>query len=129
MPRGLKLARLTAMDQALIALRDAGFKLFADARDASQWEVAYYALCATLHAAESLEDEHTCTFVEMRANECRDWIDLHAPSHKLATRSAQARGHEGIYRQLAVTAESARLRILSLKQQGRPKAPLAAAKS
>lgn len=117
------------MDQALIALRDAGFKLFADARDAGQWEVAYHALCATLHAAESLEDEHACTFVAMRAKECRDWIDLHAPEHKHSTRSAQSRGHEGIFRQLTITAESARLRIELQKRQGRPKAPLAATKS
>ena len=54
------------------------------------------------------------------------WIGLHAPAHRLSSRPALARGHESIFRQLGVTAQSARLRIESdlQKKQGRPEAPL-----
>ena len=117
------------MDANLVGLRDASLALFTAAREAGQYEVAYHALCALLHAAEAMADDATCLVVEHRANECRDWIDLHAPAHRLSTQSAQSRGHEGIFRQLAITAESARLRMEFQKRQGRPKAPLRAAKS
>ena len=117
------------MDATLNGLRGAALGLFTAAREAGQYEVAYHALCALLHAAEAMEDEATCQLVEHRANECRDWIDLHAPEHKHSTQSAQSRGHEGIFRQLTITAESARVRIEFQKRQGRPKAPLTAAKS
>jgi hypothetical protein len=117
------------MDTTLNGLRGAALELFTSAREAGQYEMAYHALCALLHAGEAMDDEATCRLVEQRAHECRDWIDLHAPEHRLSTRSAQARGHEGIFRQLTVTAESARLRIGLQKRQGRPKAPLSAART
>ena len=117
------------MDTNLPELRGAALELFTAAREGQHYEVAYHALCALLHAAEEMDDEATCRLVEQRANEARDWIDLHAPDHKLSTRSAQSRGHESIFRQLGVTAESARLRIQLHKRQGRPKAPLSPAKS
>jgi hypothetical protein len=58
------------------------------------------------------------------------WIDANEPQHRLSSASAATRGHESIFRQLAVTANSARLRlqIQPQKQQGRPKAPLRKAK-
>jgi hypothetical protein len=116
------------MDATLDGLRGASLELFTAAREARQYEVAYHALCALLHAAEAMDDEATCQLVEHRANECRDWIDLHAPEHKLSTQSAQSRGHESVFRQLTVTAESARRRIEFQKRYGRPKAPVSAAK-
>ena len=117
------------MDASLNGLRGAALELFTSAREAGQYEVAYHALCALLHAAEAMDDEATCQLVEQRAYECRDWIDRHAPEHKLSTPSAASRGHESIFRQLTVTAESARRRIEFQKRQGRPKAPLSGAKS
>ena len=117
------------MDATLNGLRGAALELFTAAREGQHHQVAYHALCALLHAAEEMDDEATCQLVEQRANEYRDWIDAHAPDHKLSTRSAQSRGHESIFRSLGVTAESARLRIEVQKRQGRPKAPLTAAKS
>lgn len=116
------------MDTTLDGLRGAALDLFLAAREAQQYEVAYHALGALLHAAEALEDEPTCQLVENRANECRDWLDLHVPDHKHSTRSAQSRGHQSVFRHLAVTAEAARLRIEAQKRQGRLKAPLGAAK-
>lgn len=107
-------------------LRSAAFDLFNAARAADQYEVAYHALAAALHAGESLSDQETCRLIERYAEECRQHIDLRAPAHRLSSRSAQARGHESIFRQLAVTAQSARLRLESelQKKQGRPEAPL-----
>jgi hypothetical protein len=104
------------------SLRESALSLFTAAQHQRAHEVAYHALCALLHAAELDGDIETARLVEQRANECRDWIDSHAPRHRLSTQSAQSRGHEGIFRQLAVTAESARLRISSelQKKQGRP---------
>jgi hypothetical protein len=110
------------MDDSLQRLRDAALGLFTAAREKGEYEIAYHALCAVLHAAESAEDEQTCRLVAARAGECRDWIDLHAPRHKLSTQSAQSRGHESIFRQLVVMAESARLRLAAdpQKKKGRP---------
>lgn len=117
------------MDTNLPQLRGAALELFSAAREGRHYEVAYHVLCALLHVAEEMDDEATCQLVGQRANECRDWIDVHAPEHRLSTRSAQSRGHESVFRQLVVTAESARLRIEFQKRHGRPKAPVSAAKS
>ena len=114
------------MEQSVSELRSAAFDLFNAARALEQYPVAYHALAAALHAAETLNDQQACRLIERYADECRQWIDLHAPAHRLSSLSAQARGHESIFRQLGVTAQSARLRIESdlQKKQGRPEAPL-----
>ena len=103
-------------------LRSAAFDLFNAARAVDQYEVAYHALAAALHAAASLNDHETCRLIERYADECRQHIDIRAPGHRLSSRSAQSRGHESVFRQLAVTAQSARLRLESelQKKQGRP---------
>ena len=110
------------MDQSVSELRSAALELFKAARAADQYKVAYHALAAALHAGEALNDQETCRVIERYADECRKWLDTHVPEHKLSSRSAQAHGHEGIFRQLALTALSARLRIESdlQKKQGRP---------
>jgi hypothetical protein len=110
------------MEERVEALRHAALGLFTEAQAEREYEIAYHALCAALHAAESLGDPQTCRLVASRAGECRDWIDLHAPRHKLSTRSAQARGHESIFRQLSMLAEAAHLRLAgeTHKKQGRP---------
>jgi hypothetical protein len=110
------------VDKTLQSLRDAAIDLFTAAQAAREYETAYHALCAALHAAESLGDQETCSLVALRAAECRDWIDVEAPRHRLSTQSAQSRGHESIFRQLAVLADAARLRLVAEVQikQGRP---------
>jgi hypothetical protein len=116
------------MASSLDRLRADSLSLFEAAREISQYEIAYHALCSALHAGEALADSDTCTIVEERAIQCRDWIDAHAPGHKVSTRSAQSRGNESIFKQLAVMAASARLRLeadaANRKKKGRPKAPL-----
>jgi hypothetical protein len=44
------------MDDRLSTLRDSALDLYAAAREAGQYEVAYHALCGVLHAAESSRD-------------------------------------------------------------------------
>ena len=109
------------MDPRAAELQARGLQLYRDAREAGQYEVAYHALCAALHAAEALDDGGACELVEREARTCRDWIDTHAPESKLSSRSAQSRGHESIFRQLAVMAEAARLRLQAdaQKRKGR----------
>src|SRR5262245_61826718 len=117
------------MDQSVHVLLASSLDLFAAARAAGQYEVAYHALCGALHAAESLEDSPTCTVVEHLANECRDAVDANGTTHKLSSQSAAMRGHESVFKQLAVMAVSARLRMevdgQVQKRQERPRAPLA----
>ena len=82
------------MNPNVSALRESALGLFRAARDQRQWAVAYHALAAVLHAAESLVDAETCELVE-----------------QLSSRSAAARGNESVFKQLAVTAVSAPLRM------------------
>lgn len=100
-----------AMDRPLLQLQAASIALFESARNAEEYEVAYHALAAALHAAEGLDDAAACAEIERLANECRLHIDHDEPAHKLSTSTAHQRGHESIFRQLALTAVSARLRI------------------
>ena len=84
---------------------------------------AALAACGFMSNAEADDGtEAILSVIERYADECRKWLDTHVPEHKLSSRSAQAHGHEGIFRQLALTALSARLRIESdlQKKQGRP---------
>ena len=99
------------MDRPLLQLQTAAHALFEAARNADEYEIAYHALAAALHAAERLDDAAACAEVERLANECRDRIDHEDPGHKLSSTTAHQRGHASIYRQLALTAVSARLRI------------------
>ncbi len=99
------------MDRPLLQLQTASLALFEAARNADQHEVAYHALAAMLHAAEALDDAAACAEVERLANESRLHIDHDEPGHKLSSSTAHQRGHESIYKQLALTAVSARLRI------------------
>ena len=99
------------MDRPLLQLQTAALALFESARNADEHEIAYHALAAALHAAEGLDDADACAEVERLANECRNRIDSDEPRHKLSSSTAHQRGHESIFRQLALTAVSARLRI------------------
>jgi hypothetical protein len=114
------------MDQLLDRLRDDSLSLFRTAREAEQYEVAYHALAAALHAAEAQDHPATCDVVERLANECREVVDANSTRHKLSSESAALRGHESIFKQLAVMAVSARLRMeAEHKLKGHPKVPSA----
>ena len=111
------------MDRPLLQLQAAALALFESARNADEHEVAYHALAAALHAAEGLDDAAACAEIERLANECRNRIDHDEPGHKLSSNTAHQRGHESIYRQLALTAVSARLRIEATLQRQKQRAP------
>ena len=106
------------------------FRLHAQARAAHEHHVAYHALAGALHAAESLADQEACVRIGLIAREHGESIDALEPQHPLSRASAEQRGHESIFKQLAVMAHSARLRmqIPDPKNEGRPKAPLRKAK-
>ena len=114
------------MDRALDRLRTDSLSLFEAAREAEQYEVAYHALAAALHAAEAQGALGVCDTVQRLANECREVVDANSTRHKLSSESAALRGHESIFKQLAVMAVSARLRMeADHKLKGHPKVPSA----
>jgi hypothetical protein len=63
----------------------------------AHYETAYHALCAALHYAQDIGDEHCLKAVSEAAKAQSDWIDAHAPKQESAymTRFAdkQLRGH------------------------------------
>lgn len=81
--------------------------------EAREHEVAFHALSAAGHAAESLEDLEALREVERLAVTELAWIDAHQADHRHSTRSAKLRGHRSIFDQLAVTAAGMRTRIES----------------
>ena len=112
------------MNPSLGYLRTSALDLFAAARDLREFEVAYHARCAALHAAESVGDPALCEQVQQKANECRETVDAAGERHKLSTEAAAMRGHESVFKQLAVMAAAARLRMeAEQKRKGHPKAP------
>src|SRR5215216_5343350 len=70
-------------------------RLLAESREAhacGQHEVAYHALTAAMHAADDAAD--------VAAHEAAaqlEHIDVHAPEHRLSTRSAARHAHPGVY--------------------------------
>ena len=88
------------MDRALDRLRTDSLSLFEAAREAEQYEVAYHALAAALHAAEAQGALGVCYTVQRLANECREVVDANGTRHKLSSESAALRdrplrGEEG----------------------------------
>jgi len=73
----------TLLDRLLDANRDAF--------EAAQYEVAFHALAAALHAADDLKDLATLRHVQRTARDQGAWIDAHAPEHRLSPQSAEAR--------------------------------------
>jgi len=76
-----------------------------EAHRAGLHEVAYHALSAAMHAAESAGDAGAVAAVAPEARRQIDWIDGHAPSHRLSPASAKGRDHPGVYAMLERQAE------------------------
>lgn len=75
-------------------------QLFAASRDAhanGQHEVAYHALIAAMHAAQDAKDVEGARAVAKEAQAQIEWIDRHAPGHRLSTESAARHNHPGVY--------------------------------
>jgi len=87
----------------------------AAAADSGEFEVAYHALMAALHAAEAV-GRTTASItpigeVEKAAKRQSARLEKLKPSHQLSRESARTRGHESVYDTLLVHARSTRLRI------------------
>jgi hypothetical protein len=66
-----------------------------------QFDVAYHALAAALHAARDSADEEGLHEVTRMAEEQLADIDAHHPEYHHSTASATLRGHDSIFRMLA----------------------------
>lgn len=85
------------------------------AADSGQFEVAYHALMAALHAAEGIDKEparaDAITEIERVAREQSARVEKLKPVHQLSRMAAGARGHKSVYDTLLLHVKSARLRI------------------
>jgi hypothetical protein len=85
------------------------------AASADEWEVAYHALMAALHAAEAvaLERETIAPIAEIEevAKEQATRIERVRPPHQLSRVIAKNRGHSSVYDVLMVHINSSRLRV------------------
>ena len=61
------------------------------------YEVAYHALTAAMHCASDLANEEYLAKVEQEAKAQRDWIDSHAPEHRMSTHSATKHQGKNLY--------------------------------
>ena len=91
------------------------------AADAGEFEVAYHALMAALHAAERVgRDKGNASVlaeVERVGKAQAERIEKIRPPHQLAKSAAKNRGHVSVYETLLVHARSARLRIEAEKRR------------
>src|SRR5215218_6072833 len=75
-------------------------RLLAESREAhacGQYEVAYHALTAAMHAADDAADIAALETAAHEAAAQLEHIDVHAPEHRLSTRSAARHAHPGVY--------------------------------
>ncbi|MEH2424416.1 MAG: hypothetical protein V7K48_26950 [Nostoc sp.] len=81
----------------------------------AHYETAYHALCAALHYAQDIGDEHRVKVVQEAAKAQRDWIDAHAPKHRLSSQSTLLRQGVSLYDTLAKQAATLALLIRTKK--------------
>lgn len=81
----------------------------------THYETAYHALCAALHYAQDIGDEHRVKVVEEAAKAQRHWIDAHAPKHRLSSQSTLLRQGVSLYDTLARQAATLALLIRKKK--------------
>lgn len=68
-----------------------------EAIEKAHYETAYHALCAAMHYAQDIGDKHRLKAVEAAAEAQRDWIDVHAPGHRMSSQSATLRKGISLY--------------------------------
>lgn len=71
-----------------------------NALEDAYYETAYHALCAAMHFADDTRDEHRLQTVAQVAKTQIDWIDVHAPEHRMSTQSAVQRNGKSFYEML-----------------------------
>jgi hypothetical protein len=92
-----------------------------EAADIGEYEVAYHALMAALHAAEGVAEETNSdeTILEIADIAKRQGARLEKvePTHQLSKAAARTRGHSSVYETLLVHADSARQRVAARKRR------------
>ncbi|MEJ6485558.1 hypothetical protein N0Y54_30375 [Nostoc punctiforme UO1] len=81
----------------------------------AHYETAYHALCAALHYAQDIGDEHCLKAVSEAAKAQSDWIDAHAPEHRLSSQSTILRQGVSLYDTLCRQAATQALLVRSKK--------------
>jgi hypothetical protein len=76
-----------------------------------EFEAAYHALAGAMHCADRLRDGDLLAEVQQLAEEQGQWIDTHAPDHRLASQSPTTAGHPSRFALAAKYAQSMRLRL------------------
>src|SRR5262245_32872365 len=104
----------------LRALEDSLLEICQHAFEAGHYEGAYHTLMAALHLASDEADSSRVRVVEAIAESQRDFIDVHAPSHRMSTASAKSRGHTGPYFNLLRQAAAVRQLIEQRAEWGKP---------
>jgi cytosine/adenosine deaminase-related metal-dependent hydrolase len=69
--------------------------------EGGHYETAYHALVAAMHYAQALSDEKRLTKVKTVAKAQQDWINTHAPEHRMSVQSAVKRQGQSLYDVLA----------------------------
>jgi hypothetical protein len=95
---------LAGMFEQLLTLNTQSFA-------ARHFEVAYHLLASAMHCARDLKDRTRLGVVKQAALDQGRWIDGNAQQHPLSSLRARARGNEGIYLELARTADSMVLQV------------------
>ena len=81
--------------------------------DAQLYEVAYHALMAALHCADSAQDEDRLIEVATVAQAQRDRLATESPHHLIAPQAAERRGHRSVYDSLLLQVTAMQLRVRS----------------
>lgn len=89
----------------------------------AHYETAYHALTAAMHCASDLSDEEYLAKVEQEAKAQRDWIDSHAPEHRMSTKSAAKHQGKNLY-DILMRQTTAQIGISKQKQRRSSAAPL-----
>jgi hypothetical protein len=97
--------------QKLEGLREALLRLHGEAQAIAEHHVAYHALAAAMHAAESMRDSEGLENIAALAREHAGWIDQNDAKHPLSTESAAMRGHHSLFEQLAAMCAAVRARL------------------
>ncbi len=79
-------------------------RLSQEALVSGHYETAYHTLAAAMHYAQDRGDEKCLMAVKQAAQAQKDWIDAHAPAHRMATQSAVQRQGHNLYDTLVLQA-------------------------
>lgn len=82
----------------------------------AHYETAYHALTAAMHYATNIADEQRLAKVEQTAKLQQDWIDVHAPEHRMSSHSTNKHHNSILY---AMLARQSAAQILIIQQNHR----------